>query len=180
MFYFESHAADFFTTRYSTMSTIASKQAASYSSGGSSSYLLELGVKKARTEEEYFNDDDDDYDGVNEEDNFARGDERERARKSGAGSGSEEEEDALDAFMANLEKDAMDKANSKTKKAGSSTASSSSSKLATTSGSKKMDASSGLPKGVRDDIEEADDEESYYKWLEENPNAGRLPGGGEE
>ncbi len=28
-------------------------------------------------------------------------------------------------------------------------------------------------KGVRDDIEEADDEESYYKWLEENPNAGR-------
>ena len=29
-------------------------------------------------------------------------------------------------------------------------------------------------KGIRDDIEEADDEESYYKWLEENPNAGRI------
>ena len=28
-------------------------------------------------------------------------------------------------------------------------------------------------KGVRQDIDEADDEESYYKWLEENPNAGR-------
>ena len=28
-------------------------------------------------------------------------------------------------------------------------------------------------KGVRDDIEEEDSEESYYRWLEENPNAGR-------
>jgi hypothetical protein len=28
-------------------------------------------------------------------------------------------------------------------------------------------------KGVRQDIEEADDEEQYYKWMEENPNAGR-------
>ena len=36
-------------------------------------------------------------------------------------------------------------------------------------GGKKEDKS----KGSRMDIEEADDEESYYKWLEENPNAGR-------
>jgi len=28
-------------------------------------------------------------------------------------------------------------------------------------------------KGVRQDIEDADDEESYYKWIEENPNAGK-------
>lgn len=28
-------------------------------------------------------------------------------------------------------------------------------------------------KGVRQDLEDADDEESYYKWMEENPNAGR-------
>jgi len=28
-------------------------------------------------------------------------------------------------------------------------------------------------KGVRDDIEEEDSEESYYRWLEENPNAGK-------
>ena len=28
--------------------------------------------------------------------------------------------------------------------------------------------------GVRDDIDGMDDEESYYKWLEENPNAGRT------
>jgi len=29
-------------------------------------------------------------------------------------------------------------------------------------------------KGVRDDIEEEDEEESYYRWLEENPNAGKA------
>ena len=28
-------------------------------------------------------------------------------------------------------------------------------------------------KGVRQDIEDADAEESYYKWMEENPNAGK-------
>ncbi len=28
-------------------------------------------------------------------------------------------------------------------------------------------------KGVRQDIEEADAEEAYYKWMEENPNAGK-------
>lgn len=28
-------------------------------------------------------------------------------------------------------------------------------------------------KGVRDDIDEEDDEESYYRYMEENPNAGK-------
>ena len=29
-------------------------------------------------------------------------------------------------------------------------------------------------RGVRDDIDKEDDQESYFRWLEENPNAG-LP-----
>merc|ERR1719234_1664490 len=29
-------------------------------------------------------------------------------------------------------------------------------------------------KGVRTDIDQEDDEESYYRWLEENPNAGKA------
>lgn len=28
---------------------------------------------------------------------------------------------------------------------------------------------------IRDDLEEEDDEESYYRYMEENPNAGLLP-----
>lgn len=29
-------------------------------------------------------------------------------------------------------------------------------------------------KGVRQDIDEEDNEESYYRYMEENPNAGKL------
>ena len=31
-------------------------------------------------------------------------------------------------------------------------------------------------RGTRDDIEEEDDQESYFRWLEENPNAGVVQG----
>lgn len=30
----------------------------------------------------------------------------------------------------------------------------------------------GLARGMRQDIEEEDEQESYFRWLEENPNAG--------
>ena len=33
---------------------------------------------------------------------------------------------------------------------------------------------SGGEKGVRQDIDEEDVEESYYRYMEENPNAGRY------
>ena len=73
--------------------------------------------------------------------------------------GLDEEEDPLDAFMANLEKDAKEKAAQKTAKKDTPNASG--------------DKEKKNEKGVRDDIDGMDDEESYYKWLEENPNAGR-------
>jgi ATP-dependent RNA helicase DDX42 len=65
-----------------------------------------------------------------------------------------DEEDPLDAFMAGLEKSEA--------KASSTVTSS---------------ESATLPqnvKGVRADIDDMDDEEAYYKYLEENPNAGLL------
>lgn len=31
------------------------------------------------------------------------------------------------------------------------------------------------PQPVRNDLEEEDNEESYYRYMEENPNAGLLP-----
>ena len=36
-------------------------------------------------------------------------------------------------------------------------------------------------KGVRDDIDKEDEEEGYYRYMEENPNAGlsTIPGDGE-
>jgi ATP-dependent RNA helicase DDX42 len=30
-----------------------------------------------------------------------------------------------------------------------------------------------LKRGTRDDIEQEDDQESFFRWLEENPNAGQ-------
>lgn len=35
--------------------------------------------------------------------------------------------------------------------------------------------SSAAPAGIRDDLEEEDVEESYYRYMEENPNAGLAP-----
>lgn len=36
-------------------------------------------------------------------------------------------------------------------------------------------SSSAPPAGIRDDLEEEDVEESYYRYMEENPNAGLAP-----
>ena len=103
----------------------------------------EPAVKRLRTEEEYFNDDDDD--GENDLGEVKRGQ---------SDDDDDDEEDPLDAFMANLEKDA--------KKEGL--------KSTNPNPGSKPDSS------VRADIDEADDEESYYKWLEENPEAGKSGG----
>ncbi|XP_042216561.1 ATP-dependent RNA helicase DDX42-like isoform X2 [Homarus americanus] len=61
---------------------------------------------------------------------------------------SDSDEDPLDAFMAGIEQEVK-----RTKGKGA--------------GEKKE------MKGVRDDIDEEDDEESYYRYIQENPNAGR-------
>lgn len=130
----------------------------------------EANVRKSKTEEEYFNEDDEtDYrisssssrekkKRVEDEDlpyQPAPGSPtQEKRRKTQESDDDDSEEDALDAFMANLEADAK-------------------------KGMKKPVESKSVPeketskKGVRTDIEEADNEESYYKWLEDNPNAGR-------
>ena len=79
---------------------------------------------------------------------------------------SDSEEDALDAFMANLEKSAQKQGVKAVDKKPTVENKKSKSKVCSTAKSSK---------GVRHDIEDADDEESYYKWLEENPMAGRAP-----
>ena len=130
-------------------------------------------IKKQRTEEEYFNDDDEE--GSKKRGSSASSDAAlpyqpapgspgPEAKKDGD---SDSEEDPLDAFMANLESEAKSKglksgkAQAKEADAGPSSMSAAAPPTSKTS------------KGVRDDIEEEDDEEQYYKWMEENPNAGR-------
>ncbi|XP_059216493.1 ATP-dependent RNA helicase DDX42 [Stomoxys calcitrans] len=75
------------------------------------------------------------------------------ARQPSRSQGSDSEEDPLDQFMAGLEQQVEKEKNYKDDN-----------KLAT--------SSSTQSKGVRGDIDEEDNEESYYRYMEENPQAG--------
>ncbi|KAG8222220.1 hypothetical protein J437_LFUL001418 [Ladona fulva] len=65
---------------------------------------------------------------------------------------SDSEEDPLDAYMAGIENQVK--------------------KQTTSHDEREEKDKDKLKKGIRDDIEEEDDEESYYRYMEENPNAG--------
>lgn len=167
---------------YSTLDAIAAGQQVVTHQGQyfpySSTTSDGLDIKKARTEEEYW-DEDDEEDKVKE----TKGEEGlpylpapdspgKESKDDDRDNGSDSEEDPLDAFMANLEKDAKSQGvknakDEKKEKVVLKNKNSSNVQLV----SKET---SSTKKGIRDDIEEADDEESYYKWLEENPNAGRI------
>ncbi|XP_013789257.1 ATP-dependent RNA helicase DDX42-like [Limulus polyphemus] len=105
--------------------------------------------KRPKTEEEYFEQEDDEENNSNLAYIPAPGSPTLMEEKQE--SDSDSEEDPLDAFMAGLEKEVE-----KEKE-----------KIVETEEKDKLQA-----KGVRDDIEEEDDEESYYRYMEENPNAG--------
>ena len=169
---------------YSTINSIAAGQQVVTHQGQyfpySSSTSDELSIKKARTEEEYWDEDDE------EEGKGLKGDEDDvqyqpapgspgpsSVEKEGAGGSSDSEEDPLDAFMANLEKDAKSQGvkNAKEERKEKLSIKGKNPSLTATANVKDVTLTN---KGIRDDIEEADDEESYYKWLEENPNAGKI------
>ncbi|CAF0895645.1 unnamed protein product [Brachionus calyciflorus] len=96
-----------------------------------------------------------------EEDYFDsdEGDDKNQSKPYQSASDSDEsEEDPLDSFMADVEK----KAKKDLEKMG-----------------QKSEKKSKEIKGTRDDIEDEDDQESYFRWLEENPNAG-VQGGDDD
>ena len=134
----------------------------------------EINIRRNMTEDDYFNEaDETDYRIDNCK--VAKADDEQLPYQPAPGSpgpsdqkkskveDSDSEEDALDAFMANLEKNAQTKGVKAVDK-----------KPVVSKSSSKVSTAKSI-KGVRQDIEDADDEESYYKWLEENPMAGRAP-----
>lgn len=113
--------------------------------------------KRVRLDDEYFDDDDDDEANRDNEETKAKDND------------DEEEDDPLDAFMAGLEKETTgtrnDKSATKTKT------------MPMSCKTKDLTAA----KGIRGDIDEEDTEESYYKYMSENPNAGiGLAAGGDD
>uniref|UniRef100_T1IT60 ATP-dependent RNA helicase DDX42 n=1 Tax=Strigamia maritima TaxID=126957 RepID=T1IT60_STRMM len=105
--------------------------------------------KRPKNEEEYFDEDEDEErNRANLEYIPAPGSPAlEKANDESDNSDAHSEEDPLDAFMAGIEKEVERNSSKKQEK---------------------------LNKGIRDDIEGEDDEESYYRYMEENPQAGLL------
>uniref|UniRef100_A0A8D8UNV4 ATP-dependent RNA helicase DDX42 n=1 Tax=Cacopsylla melanoneura TaxID=428564 RepID=A0A8D8UNV4_9HEMI len=104
--------------------------------------------KRTRTEEEYFDDDDDGPSSSMSNLEYIPAPGSPSYKGNNAQDGSDSEEDPLDAFMKGIDKEV--KQESKGVKP------------------KKIEE----VKGVREDIDHEDDEESYYRYMEENPNAG--------
>ncbi|KAH7961067.1 hypothetical protein HPB52_001310 [Rhipicephalus sanguineus] len=115
--------------------------------------------KRPKTEDEYFEQDDEDGRGGQLAYIPAPGspswDEQQHREKQQ--NSSDSEEDPLDAYMADIQKKLEKDKPSISKN----------SKMP-----EKETKSKDELKGVRDDIENEDDEESYYRYIEENPNAG--------
>jgi ATP-dependent RNA helicase DDX42 len=127
--------------------------------GRSHASILHIGKKRVRNEDEYFEDDDDDQRNVTElEYQPAPGSptlDRLNAhgkKKDSSDSDSDSSEDPLESFMADIEKEVKQQ---DIKEKGVAP--------------EEPDA-----KGKRDDIEEEDDQESYFRYMEENPTAGLI------
>lgn len=113
-----------------------------------------FGAKLSNFSRKKFGDDEDDY--------FEHEDAEELTDKIQKEQPSDDEEDPLDAFMAELNKSEQSIKNKKETNTKS--------KNSTTNDNSTKKSQSA--KGVRQDIEDEDVEESYYKYMESNPNAG--------
>ncbi|XP_012944558.2 ATP-dependent RNA helicase DDX42 [Aplysia californica] len=103
-----------------------------------------VGKRRARTEEEYFNDDDDEEEQPKTKEPY-------QPAPDSPGAASDESEDPLDAFMSGIEKEIV----ADTKE-----------RIST--------EEEKLKKGTRDDIDKEDVQESYFRYMEENPTAGLI------
>merc|ERR1719285_596505 len=137
-----------------------------------------VAIKRQRTEDEYFNSDD-------EVEDIAKLEEETPAYQPAPGSPSykEEEEDELDAYMKALEKEAATKGVTASGAPGVAEPKKAEEKK---DGSKVVGGKTLLKTGMimkkpmmelknqRVDVEQEDEEESYYRYMEENPNAGKV------
>lgn len=103
--------------------------------------------KRAATEDEYFEEDDEEQ--VPELAYIPAPDSPTRLEMTQKKQTDEDEDDPLDAYMAAIEQQVHKES--------------------------QEDTQANQTQGIRNDLEEEDVEESYYRYMEENPNAGLLP-----
>ncbi|XP_052247300.1 ATP-dependent RNA helicase DDX42-like [Dreissena polymorpha] len=121
--------------------------------GRTMGYKLKFGRSRVTDDDDYF---DDDHEEVNNSNNEAYQPAPGSPGADKGRDGDSDSDDPLDAFMANIEKEVEEDSKPAKKE------------------KKKED------KGVRDDIEQEDVEEAYYRYMEENPMAGVLADEAEE
>ncbi|XP_055686439.1 ATP-dependent RNA helicase DDX42 [Lutzomyia longipalpis] len=109
-----------------------------------------IGKKRAKTEDEYFDDDDEPQLAYIPAPNSPGG-----QPQKPAGNDDDDDDDPLDAFMAGIEQQVERESRKPT----------------------VPDDVKAKAKGVRGDIDDEDDEESYYRYMEENPMAGVVDEG---
>ncbi|RUS76863.1 hypothetical protein EGW08_015373 [Elysia chlorotica] len=107
-------------------------------------HMGNVGKRRIMTEEEYFNDDDED------DTSGTKG--PYQAAPGSPGAASDDSDDPLDAFMQGIEKEIV-----------------SDTKQRISSVEEKL-----KEKGTRDDIDKEDVQEEYFRYMEENPNAGLI------
>ncbi|CAH8492355.1 ATP-dependent RNA helicase ddx42 [Schistosoma haematobium] len=131
--------------------------------GGSTRAFANLGRKRVADEDDYFLEDDDTN---NLEYQPAPGSPAATKRSDQVDLQSDDSDDPLDQFMAGINEEVR-------------TLHSGEKSMTKESSSKAKKSTKGDGKGVRDDIEQEDEIESYLRFMEENPHLG-LPGDDEE
>ena len=121
--------------------------------------------QRVRTDDDYFDDDNEDYSVTQTEYIPKPGSPTEqKVSEDKTDDNEDSEEDPLDAFMADLEKGS--------KQTSKPIQSKNVLEMTSKSNIKSKSIKTSELKGVRDDIEREDFEESYYRFMEENPTAG--------
>ncbi|CAH8468579.1 unnamed protein product [Schistosoma turkestanicum] len=131
--------------------------------GGSTRAFANLGRKRVADEDDYFLEDDDTN---NLEYQPAPGSPAALKHTNQTDNQSDDSDDPLDQFMAGINEEV------RTLHSGE--------KTATKESSKTKKSTKGDAKGVRDDIEQEDEIESYLRFMEENPHLGLLGNDDEE
>ncbi|KAH9422538.1 ATP-dependent RNA helicase ddx42 [Dermatophagoides pteronyssinus] len=158
-------------TRFEDLNENASKARAQFEARINSGSQFSRRPKFGDFEDEYFEHEDDDGQQYYQSSN------KSPMKNTDGNDDDDEEEDPLDAFMAELNKSEQQKTNkTKNNKIVSQQQQSSTNKSssATSDSAKSLATKKSMTdmKGVRQDIEEEDLEESYYKYMESNPMAG--------
>ncbi|KAK6166936.1 hypothetical protein SNE40_023532 [Patella caerulea] len=138
------------STNFSSLSGMGGSKANRLNPGRSLSYSLNIGKKRVKCEDDYFDDEDEDGPPVAHDDDS--GEEFTPAGMDATKNDDSDSDDPLDAFMEGVEKELTEAERQ----------------------AFEDDIKEEKEKGVRNDIDDEDVQEAYFRFMEENPNVGVI------